>query len=191
MYEPEPDGATRVPLPLAVSEAGRQKLMQYIAKRIPNPADVDDLMQEVFARALGRRAELVEDPIGYLFGIAWNVIADFRKVSGDRRCVVFDSSVVESTAEQPPDAVVGAAAAQEALVSQIDAERAVAKALSQLPATHKKVLLLTIGDGLSYAEAAAELHLSVHTVKKYAYQAKAQIRMMTATPGIAAGGEQP
>ena len=174
MYEPQ-----AVPLPLAIPAIERVRLMRYIERRIPNPDDADDLMQEVLKRALQAKSpQLIEHPIKYLYGIARHVICDFTKAGVGGARVIFDSDLADSIAEQSLDAVSDARAAEEALAAQIDHERAVEQAIKRLPSTHRKVLLMTMRDGLTYAQAAKALDLSLHTIKKYAHQARAQLRMM-------------
>ncbi len=63
MYELNPEKSQWVPVPLALSPAERQRLMQFIARRVRNRADVADLMQEVLTRALTKRADLVKRPL--------------------------------------------------------------------------------------------------------------------------------
>lgn len=189
MYEPKSARAHEIPLSLALSKADSQRLMQFIARRVRNPADRADLMQEVLTRALRRPAEMIRDPLNYLRAIARNVICDFFKSRGARSAVVFDSTLAEETAEQSLDAVANALSDQDALAARMDAERMIRQALSRLPPTHRNVLLATMGGKLTYEEAAQKLELSVHTIKKYAHEAKAQIRMMVANSGVASGGE--
>jgi len=189
MYEPKSERAHNVTLPLTLSKADSQRLMQFISQRVRNLADRAELMQEVLARALKRPPEEIRDPLSYLRGIAWNVVSDFFRRKRERYGVVFDSTLADGSAEQPRDAVAHALADQEALTAQMDAERTIHEALRHLSPTHQKVLLLTMGAGLSYQEAARNLKLSVHTVKKYTHEAKAQIRMMTSTSRAMPSGE--
>jgi RNA polymerase sigma factor (sigma-70 family) len=174
MYEPQ-----AVPLPLAIPAIERLRLMRYIERRIPNPDDADDLMQEVLKRALQAKSpQLIEDPIKYLYGIARHVICDFTKTGVDRTRVAFDSDLAESIAEHSLDAVSDARAAEEALTAQIEYEHAVDQAIKHLHSAHRKVLLMTMRDGLTYAQAAKSLNLSLHTIKKYAHQARAHLRVL-------------
>jgi RNA polymerase sigma-19 factor, ECF subfamily len=176
---------------LAIPAIERLRLMRYIERRIPNPGDADDLMQEVLRRALQAKSpQLIEDPIKYLYGIARHVICDFTKTGVDRTRAIFDSDLAGSIAEHSPDAVSDARAAEEALAAQIDYERAVDQAIKHLPSTHRKVLLMTMRDGLTYAQAAKSLNLSLHTIKKYAHQARAHLRVMLEPSHSPDEGEQ-
>jgi RNA polymerase sigma factor (sigma-70 family) len=174
MYEPQ-----AVPLPLAIPAIERVRLMRYIERRIPNPEDADDLMQEVLERARQAKSPLlIEDPIRYLYGISRHVICGFTKTGVERTGVVFDSAPAESIAEHSLDTVSDARAAEEALAAQIDYEHAVDQAIRHLPSAHRKVLMMTMRDGLTYAQAAKSLNLSLHTIKKYAHQARAHLRVL-------------
>jgi RNA polymerase sigma-19 factor, ECF subfamily len=191
MYAPKTGEAHSVSLPLAVSADDRRRLMQFIERRVPNPADAADLFQEVFARALRvKRAELVKSPLKYLYGIAWKVMSDFIQAEKRRARVICDSQMAQVSSEESPRALADALAVQEAFTAQLDAERALEQAIDRLPDTHKNVLLLTSRDGLSHAEAAEALGLSVHTIKKYAYEAKALLRMTMPVSNSAVGEEQ-
>ena len=174
MYEPQ-----TIPSPLTIPAIERVRLMRYIERRIPNPDDADNLMQEVLKRALqAKLPQLIEDPIKCLYGIARHVICDFTIAGVGHPGVIFDSDLAESIAEQSLDAVSDARAAEEALAAQIDYERAVDQAIRHLPSTHRRVLLMTMRDGLTYAQAAKALNQSLHTIKKYAHQVRAHLRIM-------------
>jgi len=149
MYEPQ-----TLLSPLAIPAIERLRLMRYIERRIPNPDDADDLMQEVLKRALQAKSpQLIEDPIKYLYDIAGHVICDFTKIGVGRTRVVFNSDLAECIAEQSLEPVSDARAAEE-------------------------VLLMTMRDGLTYAQAAKALNQSLHTIKKYAHQVRAHLRIM-------------
>ena len=186
MHEPR-----AVPLPLAIPAIERLQLMRYIERRIPNPHDTDDLMQEVLKRALQAKSpQFIEDPIKYLYGIARHVICDLTRAGVDRTGGVFDSDLAGSNAEHSMDVVSDARAAEEALDAQLDFERAVDQAIKHLPTTHRKVLMMTMRDGLNYTQAAKALNLSLHTINKYAHQARAHLRVMLESSHSPDEGEQ-
>jgi RNA polymerase sigma-70 factor (ECF subfamily) len=65
------------------------------------------------------------------------------------------------------------------LPDRLNLQQQLERALERLPRTHAMVLVAHKHRGLSYAEVATELGLSIHTVEKYVTQAKALIRTMT------------
>jgi RNA polymerase sigma-19 factor, ECF subfamily len=151
-------------------------LMQYFLRRVADRQDAKDLVQEVFEQFVraGRAntAEVIRDPVKYLYGIASHVVYDYLKRAGkQRRRVIVDSEVLDSLNEQLANAC------PDYLAERLSDERSLERALAGLAPTHRKVLVLTSRDGLSYAEAAQQLGISVATVKKYAHEARVQLRM--------------
>lgn len=155
-----------------------RRLRQYILSRVPDRSDAEDLVQEVFAEYLqAARAgafELVRDPLKYVYGIAAHVVSDHRKRAATwrPRVVPLDADVMshamEETSQESPDQVAERLSNGRALKQAIDAV---------LPATHRRVLLLVYGQGLSHAGAADQLDLSEHTVKKYVCEGLAKLRV--------------
>lgn len=77
-----------------VAEQSR-RLRQFIRRRVPDPADAEDLVQEVFYELVeaNRRLMPIEHLTGWLFRVARNRIIDlFRK----RRPEVFSNAAFES-----------------------------------------------------------------------------------------------
>src|ERR1700755_1530912 len=65
-------------LGLTVFPQYRDKLRNYLLRRLGRPQDVDDLTQEVWVRFLMLDKEKsIEKPLAYLYGIASHVLADF------------------------------------------------------------------------------------------------------------------
>jgi RNA polymerase sigma-70 factor (ECF subfamily) len=115
-------------------------------------------------------AELIRNPLAYLFGIATYVVREFRQRK-QHQCVIFDSDMAESLA----DAVRDNAARN---TDSFELQNWLENALKQLPPAHQAVLLLVKRDGLSYEEAAIKTGLSVHTVEKYLVEARARLRVI-------------
>jgi RNA polymerase sigma-19 factor, ECF subfamily len=152
------------------------RLMHYILRRVSDRQDAKDLMQEIFEQLVRAQqanlTEVVREPVKYLYGIAANVVSDHLKRTGrQRRRLVVDSEMLDSLNEQLANAC------PDYLAERLSDERSLERALATLAPTHRQVLVLTSRDGLSYAEAARQLRISVDTVKKYAHEAKVQLRM--------------
>ena len=147
---------------------------RYFLRRLRSTSDVDDLTQEVCLRfLLADEAVCPRKPLAYLYGIAANLLADYRShATRERGSIVVDSEIAETFMEQGSGAAPAISADIVGLAQQLT------RALSKLPPTHCSVLLAHKRDGLSYQETALRLNLSVHTVEKYVTQAKAQLRMM-------------
>jgi RNA polymerase sigma-70 factor (ECF subfamily) len=149
-------------------------LHRFLLRRIHRPQEVDDMAQEVFARLMRvENVELVRKPASYLFGIAANVVREFRiRAENEHQHITFDSGVVEFLAEHPQE--LGA----DDLAERLSLQKQLERGLSQLPRTHRVVLLLVTRDGLSHEEAAKAANLSVHTIEKYVTDARARLKLM-------------
>jgi RNA polymerase sigma-70 factor (ECF subfamily) len=148
-----------------------KQLHRYLARRLTQRQDAEDLAQEVYLRLLRiDAAKRVEKPVAYIFGIASHVVADFKSESwrGHERLSDRDDDEPDDRASSPDE-----------LADRLNLQQQLERAFAQLPVTHAMVLIAHKHRGLSYEEVATELGLSIHTVEKYVTQAKALIRTMT------------
>jgi RNA polymerase sigma-70 factor (ECF subfamily) len=158
---------------LSAIRTSTRDLHRYLMRRIRNPADVDDLAQEIYKRLLSTPDEaMIGNPGAYLYGAAKHVLADFR-IDETARCkCVVEHDESDDWLDQPSCILPDDMADRLSLQQQID------RALAQLPPTHAAVLLCHKRDGLSYMETAEKLGLSPFTVEKYLTEAKASLRTM-------------
>jgi RNA polymerase sigma factor (sigma-70 family) len=149
-------------------------LHRFLLRRIRRPQEVDDMAQEVFARLMRvERADFIRKPASYLFGIATNVVREFRiKASHDQERVTFDSEMVDHLAERSSEAQA------DDMADRLSLQRQLEWGLAQLPRTHRTVLLMVTRDGLSHEETAKATGLSIHTVEKYVTEARARLKLM-------------
>src|SRR5882757_9494786 len=146
-------------------------LHRYIERRVRRPGTALDLTQDIFERFLQiEDTEAVRNPQAYLYGIASHVVREalFRE---DKSLVTYDSDAAEEAGADLAHALPDNMA--ERLALQQDLQRA----LAELPAMHRAVLLLVKRDGLSYEEAARKMGLSVSTVTTYVFEARARVKM--------------
>lgn len=147
-----------------------KQLHRYLARRLTQRQDAEDLAQEVYLRLLRiDAAKRVEKPVAYIFGIASHVVADFK--SGSR----YGQERLEERDDEPDERT----SSPDDLAERLNLQQQLERAFARLPRTHAMVLIAHKHCGLSYEETAAELGLSIHTVEKYLTQAKAVIRTMT------------
>lgn len=143
-------------------------LRRFLRARLARPQDLDDVVQEVYLRLLRvQQRDKVQNPLAYVFGIAANVVSEF-KLRERRSRLVYDTEMMQAAADAPaaqPDGEGGAFF-----------EHQVKQALAQLPPMRLAVLLLERREGLTHPQIAERLGLSVHTVKKYSVEALAQVR---------------
>lgn len=166
----EPTPETRAFAAAAVGSYGRQ-LHAFLRRRVRQVEHLDDLVQEVYLRLLRiGDTNTVLNPLAYVYGVAAHVASEFSM--RDRKgCVVFDSTAVDAVMDGE-----GGLADRPSSEGGAFFERHVNDALAQLPAKQLAVLLLERRDGLTHAQIAEKLDLSLHTVKKYSVQALAHVR---------------
>jgi RNA polymerase sigma-70 factor (ECF subfamily) len=152
-----------------VHEAYGPELHRYLARRLRRPQEAGDLAQEVYLRLLRLgQGELVRKPVAYMYVIASQVAAQFR-LQNEQNPVTYDSDVAERLAEHQPEAN------PDDLTDRVNAELHLKQLLGKLPPMHREVILLRKRDGLSWVEISRRLGISVHTVKKYIYEARARL----------------
>ena len=151
----------------------RSRLRSFIRRRVPNEADVEDLLQEVFYELVEAHRLLV--PIdyvtGWLFRIARNRITDlFRKKRPEN---FTDRAVRDKEGEllriedllPSPDAGPEALYVRNLLLDELKL------ALGELPGEQRDVFVAPELEGRSFKELSAESGVSVNTLlsrKRYA-----------------------
>jgi RNA polymerase sigma-70 factor (ECF subfamily) len=149
-------------------------LHRYLERRLPTPQDADDMAQEVYLRLLRLDdAELVREPQAYLYGVASNVVREFRMHAElERERMTFDSETADAQSERASGLAPDGLADHLSLVRQLEG------ALRQLPPAQRAIIVLLKRDGLTYEEAAERMGLSWWTVEKYYHQAKVKLRSL-------------
>jgi RNA polymerase sigma-70 factor (ECF subfamily) len=146
------------------------ELQRYLTGKVRNAQDVHELTQEVWARLLRvRKPERILKPLAYVYAIAGHVLAEWR-IRGQKGPVLFDSALVEQTAERRDLARDMA----EHLGDQEELERV----LASIPRTYRRVMLMKLTGGLSYAEIGEQLDLSPKTVEQYYFRGLALARTL-------------
>jgi RNA polymerase sigma factor (sigma-70 family) len=135
-----------------------RSLRSYLRRVFPSLPDMDDLVQESYARLLrAKEAGRVSYVKAFLFTTARNAALDFFR----RRKVVAIDSVADlrtlSVIEDRPDAA-------ETVNKQQELEL-LSAAVRGLPDRCRQVLTLRLLYGMSQDKIAAELRISPHTVK--------------------------
>jgi len=133
------------------------ELRSYLRGKFPAHLDIDDLIQETYARLLQAREQTqLRSTRGYLFTIARNVARDvFRR----RRVVVIDG-VAELDLLPVPDDRPGIADA----VARNQEFQLLAEAIQALPERCRQVITLRKLHGLSHREIAQRLGITENTV---------------------------
>ena len=123
-----------------------------------NPSDIDDLVQETYARLLRARDRgVITSPRGLLFATARNAARDlFRRRTTDNTIPITES-VERRVFDDAPNAAEIASRRQETDL--------LAAAIAELPLRCREILVLRKFENLSHREIADKLTISVHTVE--------------------------
>ncbi len=122
------------------------------------PADIDDLVQETYARILQARARgPIGSPRGLLFATARNAARDLFR----RRAVANTIPI----AEMPESRVFDEAPGVPETVSRRQESDLLAAAIAELPPRCREILVLRKFENLSHREIAQRLGIAAHTVE--------------------------
>jgi RNA polymerase sigma factor (sigma-70 family) len=149
----------------------RSRLRNFIRRRVPNEADVEDLLQEVFYELVEANRLLmpIEHVTGWLFRVARNRITDlFRKKKPESlsdAAVEGEGGEVLEDLLPSPDAGPEARYFRNVLLDELEL------ALDELPEEQREVFVGHELEGRSFKEMAAETGVGVNTLlsrKRYA-----------------------
>ncbi|MGO9520234.1 MAG: RNA polymerase sigma factor [Candidatus Korobacteraceae bacterium] len=159
-----------------ISEVVKQeqsRLRNFIRRRVPDPRDAEDILQEVFYELVEANRLLmpIEHVTGWLFRVARNRITDlFRKKKPES---LSDAAVADEEGElmqledllPSPDAGPDALYARSVLLDELEF------ALDELPEEQREVFVGHEIEGRSFKEMAAETGVRLNTLlsrKRYA-----------------------
>ena len=146
----------------------RGRLRNFIRSRVPDPRDVEDILQEVFYELVeaSRAMQPLEEVTGWLFRVARNRIIDlFRK----KKPEPLDDPGIEDLLPSP-DGGPEAAYARAMLLDELDA------ALDELPAEQRDVFVAHELQGRSFNELAAETTVPINTLRTRKHYAVLHLR---------------
>lgn len=151
----------------------RSRLRNFIRRRVPDPRDAEDILQDVFYELVEANRLLmpIEHMTGWLFRVARNRITDlFRK----KKPEAFGGATATDEDEErlpledllpSPDAGPDALYARSVLLEELEL------AVDELPAEQRMVFVAHELEGRSFRQMAAETGVNVNTLlsrKRYA-----------------------
>jgi RNA polymerase sigma factor (sigma-70 family) len=156
-----------------VVERERARLRSFIRRRVPDPRDAEDVLQDVFYALVEANRLLmpIEHVSGWLFRVARNRITDlFRKKKPES---FSDTAVVDEDDErlQLADLLPSPETGPEALYARNVLLDELELAIDELPEEQREVFVGHELEGRSFKEMAAETGVSVNTLlsrKRYA-----------------------
>src|SRR5512136_2118067 len=161
-----------------VVERERSRLLGFIRRRVPDPRDAEDVLQDVFYALVEANRLLmpIEHVTGWLFRVARNRITDlFRKKKPES----FSDAAVGGEDEEllqledllpSPDAGPEALYARNVLLDELEF------ALDELPEEQREVFVAHEIEGRSFKEMAAETGVSVNTLLSRKHYAVLRLR---------------
>jgi len=133
-------------------------LLTFFCRKVGEP-DADDLVQEVYLRALtSPSSAAVIKPKAFLYKIATNLVVDYVRKQSHRQ---------HDNYEEIEDRTITSLLGPEDSVHGSERLKKFREALAQLPADHRRAFLLNRFEGLSHAEIAEFMGLSDKTVQRY------------------------
>jgi RNA polymerase sigma-70 factor, ECF subfamily len=132
-----------------------------------NPAEAEDVVQDVFLRVLERQPQLnrITEIRPWLIRITWNLSIDRRRrIRPDQMDDLFAATLV--SASLPADHALAEATRIRRTLAAIDA----------LPERERQALLLSAMEELSTTEIAAVLNKSESTVRSLLFRARTHLR---------------
>jgi RNA polymerase sigma factor (sigma-70 family) len=156
-----------------IIEEQRSRLRDFIRRRVPDPADAEDIVQEVFYELVEANRLLmpIDHVTGWLFRVARNRITDlFRKKKPE---TFSDAAIEDEDGEllQIEDLLPSPEAGPEALYARSMLLDALELALDELPDEQRDVFVAHELEGRSFKELSAETGVNVNTLlsrKRYA-----------------------
>ena len=139
-------------------DSGR-RFLRYLASRLKDGTDADDLAQEVYLRLLRvDDSVLIRDPRRYALRVATNVAYEWGRLSRHKRVHLGDELLEDR------ESGVAGPFEQACHAQEFDT---LSQALDELSPIRRAVVLLHVRDGLTYSQIAAHVRLSVSMVGKH------------------------
>ena len=154
-----------------VVQRERSRLLNFIRRHAPNPADAEDILQDVFYRLVEANRLLmpIEHVTGWLYRVARNRITDLFRKKGPENFSDIDVNDEDSLPFEDllpsPDAGPEAAYVRTLLLEELQ------RALAELPKDQREVFIAQEFEGRSFRQIAGETGVSVNTLlsrKRYA-----------------------
>jgi RNA polymerase sigma-70 factor (ECF subfamily) len=142
--------------------AHRAELLNFLRHRLQHTADAEDVLQEVFVKALGQGSQFctLSSPRAWLFHVARNVLADRLRVA--RSQIALPDEIAAPETEEAP--------AVDALAQCLP------RVLSELAAEDRLAITLCDIEGMTQAQLAEHLGISLSGAKSRIQRARRRLR---------------
>ena len=156
--------------PATLWDAFAPPLRAFLARRVPAGVEPEDLLQDVFLRVIKHLDSLrsTERPEAWLFQIARNAITDSLRVRQRR-----DGRTDPLEIDLPADVDTAAVRASEEELAPC-----LTPMIGRLPEPYRTAIELTSVSGLTQAEAARQVGISLSGMKSRVQRGREQLRQM-------------
>ena len=140
----------------------KEELRSFLVHRSGSVADADDLLQEVFLRAVAQGADFcrVESPRAWLFQVARNLLIDRLRLAKEQVSL--------------PDDLIADGASETAPVDLLS--HCLPRVLSELSAEDREAIVLCDIQGVTQKDFAGRLGLSLPAAKSRVQRARVRLR---------------
>lgn len=151
----------------------RSRLRNFIRRRVPDSADAEDILQDVFYRLVEANRLLmpIEHITGWLFQVARHRITDLFRKQEPENFSDLDVADEQGEALRFEDVLPSPEEGPEAQYVRRRMLQELKRALAELPAEQRSVFVANEIEGRSFKELSAESGVSVNTLlsrKRYA-----------------------
>ena len=143
----------------------RNRLKNFIAQKVDNEADVEDILQDVFCK-IHRRIDELKDPdklYSWVYQLTRNAIIDYYR--DQKKGVFVSEEFLSEIAVEPADKDI-----EEEVLSWLK------PMIEDLPDKHREALLLTDIEGMTQRDFAEKLDLSFSGAKSRVQRARQELR---------------
>nr|WP_232307206.1 sigma-70 family RNA polymerase sigma factor [Sphingomonas sp. Y57] len=149
----------------AVLAEYRPQLIRFFTSRTGDPAEAEDVVQEIWLHITRAGGAPIAHPLAYLHRIGMHIVLD--RLRERRRRALREQGWADATISTSGDEAVDEAPSPFAVVEGQERIRALAAAIDKLPPGAARVFRRHKLDGLGHAEIAAELGISRSAVEKH------------------------
>lgn len=152
-----------------LAQQQRTALERFLARKLDNPEDAAEVAQDAFLRLQRLDApQDLDNPKAFLFQVASNLAVDQLR----RRTLHFRFVRSETRQDEDEQRDINASGVSpEQVLEAQEKLKAIFDAINELPQNTRQAFLLHRQRGLSYADIATEMGVSVSSVEKYILQA--------------------
>jgi RNA polymerase sigma-70 factor (ECF subfamily) len=149
----------------AIWSAFSDRLRGYIARRVNNADDADDVFQDVFLKIHSRIDQLEDESrlAPWVLAIARNAVSDFYRAKARSKAISIDEFETATRPEKEEG---------------VELEEWMRGAIQELPAKYREAIELTEMQGLSQKEMAERLGISYSAAKSRVQRGRAMIKEM-------------